>query len=84
MLFDFAEIPGKDSYKLLVSSVTPRPIAWVVTLDPQGILNAAPFSFFNVFSGDPPVVGIGVGKPCSSCAQGYAGKRHPRYRGSSW
>src|ERR1700761_3848675 len=61
MLFDFAEIPGKDRYKLLVSTVTPRPIAWVVSLDPQGILNAAPFSFFNFFSGDPPVVGIGIG-----------------------
>ena len=61
MLFDFAEISSKDRYKLLVSTVTPRPIAWVVSLDPQGILNAAPFSFFNAFSGDPPVVGIGMG-----------------------
>ena len=61
MLFDFAEISAKDRYKLLVSTVTPRPIAWVVSLDPRGILNAAPFSFFNVFSGDPPVVGIGIG-----------------------
>jgi flavin reductase (DIM6/NTAB) family NADH-FMN oxidoreductase RutF len=61
MLFDFVEIPAKDRYKLLVSTVTPRPIAWVVTLDPEGIINAAPFSFFNAFSGDPPVVGIGIG-----------------------
>jgi flavin reductase (DIM6/NTAB) family NADH-FMN oxidoreductase RutF len=61
MLFDFAEISAKDRYKLLVSTVTPRPIAWVVSLDTQGILNAAPFSFFNAFSGDPPVVGIGMG-----------------------
>jgi len=61
MLFDFAEISAKDRYKLLVSTVTPRPIAWVVSLDPRGILNAAPFSFFNAFAGDPPVVGIGMG-----------------------
>lgn len=62
MLFDFKEIPGKERYKLLVSTVTPRPIAWVVSQDPQGVLNAAPFSFFNAFSGDPPVVAIGIGE----------------------
>lgn len=61
MLFDFAGIPGRECYKLLVSTVTPRPIAWVVSLDAHGTLNAAPFSFFNAFSGEPPVVGIGIG-----------------------
>lgn len=61
MLFDFREIPSKECYKLLVSTVTPRPIAWVVSQDAQGVLNAAPFSFFNVFSGDPAVVAIGIG-----------------------
>jgi flavin reductase (DIM6/NTAB) family NADH-FMN oxidoreductase RutF len=61
MLFDFHQISGKERYKLLVSTVTPRPIAWVVSQDAKGIVNAAPFSFFNAFSGDPPVVGIGIG-----------------------
>jgi flavin reductase (DIM6/NTAB) family NADH-FMN oxidoreductase RutF len=61
MLFDFSELPARECYKLLVSTVTPRPIAWVVSLDREGILNAAPFSFFNAFSGDPPVVGVGIG-----------------------
>jgi len=61
MLFDFKEIPGKECYKLLVSTVTPRPIAWVVSQDAKGLVNAAPFSFFNAFSGEPPVVGIGIG-----------------------
>jgi len=60
MLFDFAAISPREGYKLLVSTVTPRPIAWVVSQNPHGRLNAAPFSFFNVFSGDPPVVGIGI------------------------
>ncbi len=60
MLFDFREIPGKECYKLLVSTVTPRPIAWVVTQDAKGVLNAGAFSFFNAFSGNPPVVGIGM------------------------
>ena len=61
MLFDFAKINEKDYYKLLVSTVVPRPIAWIVSQDAAGVLNAAPFSFFNAFAGDPPIVGIGVG-----------------------
>jgi flavin reductase (DIM6/NTAB) family NADH-FMN oxidoreductase RutF len=61
MLFDFGKIPPREGYKLLVSTVTPRPIAWVSSQDPDGQLNAAPFSFFNVLAGDPPVVGIGIG-----------------------
>jgi flavin reductase (DIM6/NTAB) family NADH-FMN oxidoreductase RutF len=60
MLFDFAAISPRERYKLLVSTVTPRPIAWVVSQSPEGRLNAAPFSFFNAFSGEPPVVGMGV------------------------
>jgi flavin reductase (DIM6/NTAB) family NADH-FMN oxidoreductase RutF len=61
MLFDFGKIPPREGYKLLVSTVTPRPIAWISSQNPEGQLNAAPFSFFNVFAGDPPVVGIGIG-----------------------
>jgi len=61
MLFDFGRISPRDGYKLLVSTVTPRPIAWVTSQNPEGRLNAAPFSFFNCFAGDPPVIGIGMG-----------------------
>jgi flavin reductase (DIM6/NTAB) family NADH-FMN oxidoreductase RutF len=60
MVFDFAQIPARERYKLLVSTITPRPIAWIVSQDADGVLNAAPFSFFNAFAGDPPVVGIGI------------------------
>jgi flavin reductase (DIM6/NTAB) family NADH-FMN oxidoreductase RutF len=60
MLFDFAELSGRDRYKLLVATIAPRPIAWVVSQNASGRLNAAPFSFFNAFSGEPPVIGIGV------------------------
>ena len=42
MLFDFATIPARERYKLLVSTVTPRPIAWIVSQDLQGVINAAP------------------------------------------
>jgi flavin reductase (DIM6/NTAB) family NADH-FMN oxidoreductase RutF len=61
MLFDFAELPPRERYKLLVSTITPRPIAWIVSQSAAGRLNAAPFSFFNAFAGNPAVVGIGIG-----------------------
>lgn len=61
MLFDFEALPTRERYKLVVSTVLPRPIAWMVTRDLAGTTNAAPYSFFNVFSDDPVVVGIGVG-----------------------
>ncbi len=61
MLFDFATIDARERYKLMVSTIVPRPIAWVVTQDLHGQLNAAPFSFFNALAGNPPVVGIGIG-----------------------
>ena len=61
MLFDFATTQTRDIYKLLVSTIGPRPIAWVTTQDTDGTINAAPFSFFNAVSGDPPVVAFGIG-----------------------
>ncbi len=56
--FDFAAMSKGDVYKLLASVVLPRPIAWVVSKDKAGRVNAAPFSFFNVLSADPPLVAI--------------------------
>jgi flavin reductase (DIM6/NTAB) family NADH-FMN oxidoreductase RutF len=61
MLFDFDKIESANRYKLIVSTVTPRPIAWVVTQDAGGLVNAAPYSFFNAFANDPPVLIIGIG-----------------------
>ena len=61
MLFDFETLSPQNRYKVLVSTVVPRPIAWVVSQSPDGRRNAAPFSFFNALMGDPPVVGIGIG-----------------------
>ncbi len=61
MLFDLAGLDAQNAYKLLVSTVVPRPIAWITTQDLDGSVNAAPFSFFNAVSGDPPVVAIGIG-----------------------
>jgi len=61
MLFDFEALPARERYKLLVSTVVPRPIAWVVSLDAAGAVNAAPYSFFNCFADDPAIVGFAPG-----------------------
>jgi flavin reductase (DIM6/NTAB) family NADH-FMN oxidoreductase RutF len=61
MLFDFDAMPPMDRYKLLLATVLPRPIAWITTKDRNGVVNAAPFSFFNVFGSDPATVGVGIG-----------------------
>src|SRR6201986_253244 len=61
MLFEFDNTPNENIYKLLVSTVVPRPIAWVTTQDVDGSVNAAPFSFFNAVSGNPPVLAFGIG-----------------------
>ena len=60
MLFDMETLPQQDRYKILVASVVPRPIAWVTTRSRAGIVNAAPFSFFNAMGADPPTVVLGI------------------------
>lgn len=61
MQFDFAATEPQLRYKLLSATVTPRPIAWVSTLNSDGRQpNAAPFSFFNAFGEDPPVVAFAI------------------------
>lgn len=61
MEFDLTGEHRRYAYKLLAGLVTPRPIAWVTTQDENGIVNAAPFSFFNVFGTRPPILGFAPG-----------------------
>lgn len=61
MQFDPKELTEKDVYKLLIGSVVPRPIAWVSTISTEGVVNLAPFSFFNVASRNPPMLCISIG-----------------------
>jgi len=70
MHFDLAQIPTTDAYKLLVSTVVPRPIALATTVDGAGRVNAAPFSFFNAVSSVPPVVVLGI-SPGDASGDGY-------------
>lgn len=62
MEFDVATMKAHLRYALLISLITPRPIAFISTLSDKGIPNAAPFSFFNLMGNDPPIVAIGIGK----------------------
>ncbi len=59
--FDMHSLTPHDQYLLLRDTVMPRPIAWVSSQDPAGRTNLAPFSFFNVLSADPPILGFSVG-----------------------
>jgi flavin reductase (DIM6/NTAB) family NADH-FMN oxidoreductase RutF len=49
------------AYQIVASLVMPRPIAFVTTMSPDGKINAAPFSFFNLMGGDPPILAFGPG-----------------------
>ncbi|MDM9628703.1 flavin reductase family protein [Rhizobium sp. S152] len=58
--FDFEALSERERYKLMIGTVVPRPIALVTTVDENGRVNAAPFSFFNCLSADPPILALGV------------------------
>ena len=58
--FDFADLSAREAYKVMIGTIVPRPIAWVTTISPEGVVNAAPYSFFNCLSADPPILALGV------------------------
>jgi flavin reductase (DIM6/NTAB) family NADH-FMN oxidoreductase RutF len=60
MHFDVARLAPGTAYRLLTSTVVPRPIAWITTAAEDGSVNAAPYSFFNALGGAPPVVAVGM------------------------
>lgn len=62
MRIDPNEWTKTERYRFLTSAVTPRPIAFVTTLNKNGTVNAAPFSYFNVVSAEPPLLSISVGR----------------------
>jgi len=53
---------SKENYRLLSSIVIPRPIAFVTSKNKDGVINAAPFSFFNVLTSRPPLISISIGR----------------------
>jgi flavin reductase (DIM6/NTAB) family NADH-FMN oxidoreductase RutF len=50
----------RENYKLLIGSIIPRPIAFVTTISNDGVLNGAPFSYFNIASSNPPMISLSI------------------------
>jgi flavin reductase (DIM6/NTAB) family NADH-FMN oxidoreductase RutF len=59
---DFEQISSYQRYKLMASLIVPRPIALVTTLGANGVVNAAPFSMFNMIGEDPPILMISINR----------------------
>jgi flavin reductase (DIM6/NTAB) family NADH-FMN oxidoreductase RutF len=57
-----ADLQPRDRHDLMLSTILPRPIAWVMSMDRDGITNLAPFSYFNGLSATPPMISISIGK----------------------
>jgi flavin reductase (DIM6/NTAB) family NADH-FMN oxidoreductase RutF len=57
---DPSSLSEKENYKILTGSIIPRPIAFVTSLSIEGVLNGAPFSFFNIVSPNPPMISISI------------------------
>ena len=55
-------LTAEDAYKLMIGVVVPRPIAWVTTLSPGGVVNLAPFSAFTFVAPEPPMIAISIGR----------------------
>jgi flavin reductase (DIM6/NTAB) family NADH-FMN oxidoreductase RutF len=56
MLLDFATLRPRDAYGWMISTILPRPIAWVSTISAAGKTNLAPFSFFQGVTANPPTL----------------------------
>jgi hypothetical protein len=62
MDIDFTTLTQHQCYKLMASLIVPRPIALVTTINAEGVVNAAPFSMFNMLGEDPPILMISINK----------------------
>lgn len=57
---DPANNTERENYKFLIGSIIPRPIAFVTTISKDGVLNGAPFSYFNIVSPNPPLISLSI------------------------
>ncbi|MBM7692719.1 flavin reductase (DIM6/NTAB) family NADH-FMN oxidoreductase RutF [Peribacillus deserti] len=57
---DPLELSERENYKFLIGSIIPRPVALVSTISSEGVVNAAPFSYFNIVSSNPPMISVSV------------------------
>jgi flavin reductase (DIM6/NTAB) family NADH-FMN oxidoreductase RutF len=73
--FDPQVIDSAAMYKLLIGSVVPRPIAWVSSVDAEGVRNLAPFSYFMAITHDPPTIAFSSGPRGAEIGGGVRGKK---------
>ena len=73
MHIDFATLTEYQRYKLMASLIVPRPIALVTTLGPDGTVNAAPISMFNMVGEEPPIVMISMNRRSDGSVKDTAG-----------
>src|SRR5471030_1885421 len=79
MQLNLAELSPAKRYGILSSIVVPRPIAWVTTLNVDGSVNAAPFSYFQLMGENPPLVVLGIGRrPDGSAKDSFRNIRRAR------
>jgi len=57
---DPASLSERENYKFLIGSIIPRPIAFVTTKSKEGVLNGAPFSYFNIVTSNPPMISLSI------------------------
>ncbi|KAB7671753.1 flavin reductase family protein [Bacillus sp. B1-b2] len=57
---DPVTLTERENYKFLIGSIIPRPVAFVTTVSEDGILNGAPFSYFNIVSSNPPMISLSI------------------------
>ncbi len=62
MDIDFSAITEHERYKLMASLIVPRPIALITTISEDGVVNAAPFSMFNMLGEEPPIVMVSINR----------------------
>ncbi|WP_320818700.1 flavin reductase family protein [Thalassolituus sp.] len=62
MQFQFSELTPNERYHLMVQSVLPRPIAWILTVNDDGSHNLAPYSFFAPVCANPPTMVVSIGQ----------------------
>lgn len=60
MQIDMRTASFADRYKIVNSTITPRPIAWITSVSKDGVVNAAPYSFFNAVGTEPPLITLGL------------------------
>lgn len=57
------QLTERDNYKFLIGAIIPRPIAFVTSQSEEGVVNGAPFSFFNIVSSNPPMISVSIQRP---------------------